>query len=163
MSLSLADITATIKLLEKEKEKLELKTLSPGASSNNLTLDIDYNLVKGEPGTAFPQFKSGEFLVEAILVYAQSLDTNKKKPKESIAWLDSLFGDRGVMGTIIRADKSAPISNEIRKHFENEIEKCKLSFQKKNGKKPKEGNATVSGTVTLRLAAVAAKRTTRSK
>ena len=163
MSLSLADITATIKLLEKEKEKLETKKIEPGAYDGKLTLDVEYALVRAEAGEAYPQFKVGDALVETILMYAQSLDSNKKKPEESLVWIDNLFGDQGVMGKLIRANKSASVSNEIRSHFEGEVEKCKLSFQSKQGKKPKEGNTTVSGVVTVRPAAVAAKRSIRGK
>lgn len=161
MSLSLADVIATIKILEKEKEKFEVKNIQPGACSNSFTLDVDYNLVKGEPGAVYPQFRVSDFMIDAILIYAQSLDTNKKKPKESIEWINNLFGDTGVMGTIIRADKAPPINTEVRKHFESEVEKCQITFRNKNGKKAREGNTTVSGTVAVRPVAVAAKR--RSK
>jgi|688.fasta_scaffold1095797_2 hypothetical protein len=163
MTLSLADVTATIKLLEKEKEKLETKKFEAGAYSGDLTLDVTYALVKAEAGEAYPQFKVGDFLVETILMYAQSLDSNKKKPEESLAWIDSLFGDQGVMGKLIRANKSAAVNNEIRSHFESEVEKCKLSFQNQQSKKPKEGNTTVNGTISVRPETVVAKRSPRGK
>lgn len=161
--MTLVDILAAIKLLEKEKGKLENTTLAPGAYDNSFTLDVTYAAVKAEGTEAYPPFKPADFLVEAILMFAQSLDSNKKKPKESLEWIDSLFGDGGVMGKIIRADKSAAINNEIRRHFESEVEKCKVSFQTRQGKKPKEGNTTVNGTVVVRPVAVAAKRSTRGK
>lgn len=147
-TITLADLVATIKLLEKLKEDFEKRELKlpPQAVSGKIVLGVDYHLVKAEPGSACPPFKLDQHLAPTILLYAQSLDSGSK-PRESLEWLSNLFGDSGVMGTLIKASNPVPVNPLIEAHFKAEVEKCKVSFQTKSGKQPKEGNTTVSGTV----------------
>ena len=150
-TITLEDLVATIKLLEKLKEDFEKKKklkLPPQAVSGKIVLGVDYHLVKAEPSSACPPFKLDQHLAPTILLYAQSLDSGSA-PRESLAWLSNLFGDSGVMGTLIKASRPVPVNPLIEAHFKAEVEKCKVSFQSKSGKQPKEGNTTVSGTVEL--------------
>lgn len=147
-TITLEDLVATIKLLEKLKEDFEKRKLKlpPQAVSGKIVLGVDYHLVKAEPSSAVPPFKLDQHLAPTILLYAQSLDSGST-PRESIEWLSNLFGDSGVMGTLIKASRPVPVNPLIEAHFKTEVEKCKISFQSKRGKQPKEGNTTVSGTV----------------
>lgn len=150
MELTIVEIEAVSRLLEKLKEKRAEK-VKPGAYDGKVNLEIEYSLVKDNDGKTAPQFKKDEYVLPAILLYAASLDSNKKKPKESIDWLYQVFSDDGVMGKVIRqvvgAKKDLPIPSELQKELTGHLDKCKITFKSLSKESPKQGNTTVSGTV----------------
>lgn len=150
MELSVVEIDATKRLLDKMQEKMTEK-VQPGAYDGKITLNVDYSLVKAAASETSPQFKSGDYIIKAILLYASKLDSNKKNPKESLEWLSQIFGDKGVMGLVIRDALSKKpqmvIPDLIEKAMKSHLDQCKITFQSLAGKEPKQGNTNVSGVV----------------